>query len=117
LESTRRRLATRAGLSRPGASRGGLQGYIDIAGPQSIAGWARHEHQPEEPVCLEIFAAGQFVARVLANRFRPDLRAAGIGSGCHAFELALPPGASTPFVVRRLHDSAALPFTGSAMAA
>ncbi len=35
---------------------------------------------------------GLRIGRVLANRYRADLRSAERGSGCHAFRFPLPPG-------------------------
>jgi hypothetical protein len=40
-------------------------------------------------VCLDIYVAGRPVGQVLANRYREDLRAAGLGNGHHGFEFAL----------------------------
>jgi hypothetical protein len=49
---------------------------------------------------------------VLANAYRADLRKAGLGSGCHAFDISLPmAGAVT---VRRASDGAALTMTKAA---
>jgi hypothetical protein len=59
------------------------------------------------PVILEVFADGKSFALVLANEFRTDLRAAGLGSGCHAFSLSLPPGARR-VEIRRASDGAML---------
>jgi hypothetical protein len=85
---------------------GGLRGNIDEAGAL-LRGWAQDEAAAEAPVELELECGGKIVARFLANRYREDLRAAGLGSGCHAFELALPAlrGAIT---VRRVSDGAVL---------
>lgn len=44
----------------------------------------------------------------LAAEYRPDLRAAGLGSGCHAFSLPLPHGAVRGLDIRRVSDGAAL---------
>ena len=50
----------------------------------------------------------QRVQRVLANHYRADLRKAGLGSGRHAFEVRLPPGAAGTVEMRRSKDGAAL---------
>lgn len=99
------RIDARAGIVvQPG--QGGLRGNIDEAGAL-LRGWAQDEAAAEAPVELELECGGKIVTRFLANRYREDLRAAGLGSGCHAFELALPAlrGAIT---VRRVSDGAVL---------
>jgi beta-glucanase (GH16 family) len=110
LERIRTRLNRRAGL-REAPAAGALRGRIDEAGPAKLRGWAQHEAAPETPVELIILAGGAPLARRLANRYRPDLRAAGLGSGCHGFEFSLPPGLPTPITVRRAADGA--PLAGS----
>ncbi|MDR3506082.1 MAG: NF038122 family metalloprotease [Acidocella sp.] len=96
---------------------GGLRGFIDTAGPERVTGWAQCEAAPEAPVALDILAGGAPVAQVLANAYRADLRRAGLGSGCHGFELLLPAGAERPITIRRALDGALLPFTEAALAA
>ena len=60
-------------------------------------------------VCLEAIAGRHMVGRMKADRFRADLRAAGLGSGCHGFELALPARtARGTLQVRRIADGAIL---------
>jgi hypothetical protein len=98
------RIDARAGIAAPAAAPGCLRGHIDEAGPR-LRGWAQDEAAPEVPVELELLCGGQMVTRFLANRYREDLRAAGLGSGCHAFELALP-GLNGPLTVRRVSDGA-----------
>jgi hypothetical protein len=52
-------------------------------------------------VCLDIYAGSELVGQVVANRFRPDLAAAGIGDGRHGFEFVPPEElALTPGTVR-----------------
>jgi Hint domain len=98
------RIDTRAGII-PAAT-GRLRGNLDHAGAL-LCGWAQDVATPEAPVELELLFGEQLVARFLANRFRADLRAAGLGSGCHAFELALPPFYGS-LTVRRVADAAIL---------
>ena len=86
---------------------GSLRGNLDEAGPERLHGWAQDVSAPEVPVILTITADGKPFAVVLANEFRTDLRAAGLGSGCHAFSLSLPPGARQ-VEIRRVSDSAVL---------
>jgi hypothetical protein len=88
---------------------------VDVAGPDRVCGWAIDRGAPETPVPLDILIDGRRVTRVLANRYRHDLRAAGIlGSGCHAFEVQLPQGMSGRIEVRRSTDLAPLAYTDAA---
>ncbi len=107
----------RAGLTTPAEAGGPLRGFVDIAQPHRVAGWAQCAGAPEVPVTLEILAGGVKVARVLANLYRADLRRAGLGSGCHGFEIALPAGTRGPISVRRAQNGMVLPFTQAALAA
>jgi hypothetical protein len=103
------RIEARAGLVAP-AVPGPLRGNIDRTGPR-LFGWAQDEAAPEVAVELELLCGGVVVARFVANRYRADLRAAGLGSGCHAFELDMPP-LSGPFTLRRARDGAVLGAAG-----
>jgi hypothetical protein len=105
LEAIRRGIAARAGIAPPAAAPGPLRGCLDEAGA-CIRGWAQDVGAPEQPVALEVLVDGAVVAVVLANAYRRDLRAAGLGSGCHGFSLAL---AVTGVVeLRRVADGAVL---------
>ena len=76
-----------------------------------MEGWAQNVDLPGMPVCLDILAGGTFVGQVLANRYREDLKQAGLGSGWHSFAFRLPSGlAAAPNMieVRRSLDQAAL---------
>ncbi len=66
------------------------QGYLDYAGHRRVCGWAQDAARPEGPVTVQILDNGQLVARVLANRYRGDLDAAGPGGGRHGFDCLLP---------------------------
>ncbi len=83
-------------LARPGP----MRLHVDICGPEILAGWAQDLAVPETPVVLDILSAGRRAARVLANAYRADLRRAGIGNGCHAFEVRLPALPETLQVLR-----------------
>ncbi len=102
------RLAARAGIATPAPMTGKLRGFVDIAGPQTVEGWAQDCAAMEVSVVLEILADGVLVGRVLANAYRADLRGAGIGSGCHAFRFTLPPGTQGQITVRRAADGSIL---------
>jgi hypothetical protein len=83
------RLAGRAGLNAsPGAPpHAKLLGYVDQAGHAGITGWAYLPAHPDEAVELEVLDGQGVIARILADRYRPDLAQAGIGNGRHGFEL------------------------------
>jgi hypothetical protein len=90
-----------------------LRGFVDVACAAFVEGWAQDEDAPELPVALDVLRGGKRIARILANRYRADLRAAGLGSGCHGFGTTLPPGDAEISVVR-VADGAILPLTESA---
>ncbi len=91
---------------------GPLRGYVEIADRHSIAGWALQESHPDVPVRLEVVDNAVVIAEVLAKRYRPDLEAAGIGDGRHAFllDLAQPldPCVEHEIIVRRAADGCEL---------
>jgi len=107
LHNIKTRIARRAGIPDPAAA-GPMRGCIDQSSPTLIRGWAQDVANPESPVPLEFFLGGIsvsktpgiFSALVLANVYRPDLRAAGIGSGCHGFSVTLPNLTGTVTVCR-----------------
>jgi autotransporter-associated beta strand protein len=111
LDAARRRIAARAGLSSSAPTAGFLRGHVDRVSARAIEGWAQDADHPEVPVCLDIFIGGKMIGQALANRYREDLRDAGLGSGRHAFEFTPPAGlAFAPNVVEvhRSIDRAAL---------
>jgi hypothetical protein len=83
-----------------------MRGNIDEAA-LLLSGWAQDIMAPEVPVELELVNEGHVMCLFLANRYRADLRAVGLGSGCHAFELKLPTIIGT-LTVRRSSDGAVL---------
>jgi glycosyltransferase involved in cell wall biosynthesis len=109
------RLACRAGggtapLSAPESAR--LIGYIDSVTHDRIQGWAHLPDHPEEPVELEILDGDGVIARVVADRYRADLAAAGVGTGRHGFELyfagGLAPKTRHDLHIRRVQGGAPL---------
>ena len=86
VEAIRQRIALRAGLVLADKRIGQLRGQVDHASNNCIAGWAQNTDHPEAPVCLDIYAGGQLIGQVLANRYREDLARTGIGSGRYGFE-------------------------------
>jgi putative sugar O-methyltransferase len=61
------------------------EGYVDSVNNVEIRGWAFDNSFPNDPLTLEILAEGRVVATVCADQHRPDLAAAGKGTGFHAF--------------------------------
>lgn len=71
-----------------------LDYHIDIFNNERIDGWAQYKDFRETPVVLSIFFDDTLIGTTIANRFRPDLFAAGLGSGNHGFAFRRPDGAS-----------------------
>ena len=94
VEAARRLVNRRAGLKSAEAEPvvGELRGHVDVTNSRCIAGWAQDVDRPETPVCLDIWMGRQLLGRTLANRYRHDLRQAGLGSGHHSFEFPLSKG-------------------------
>ena len=90
-----------------------LQGKLEVVAPTRIAGWARDPAAPAAAVPLEILIDGVLLCPIVAGDHRDDLAAAGIGTGHHAFSLALadplPPGRAALVHVRHAIDGRALP--------
>ncbi len=91
LHKIQSRINQRAGIKSRPAPTGPLRGFVDEAGPLLVRGWAQDSSAPEVPILLNIICEDQTIGQVLANKFREDLRTAGLGTGCHAFEFNLPP--------------------------
>jgi Hint domain len=116
LQHIQRRLQARAGLAcLPEPATQKLRGFVDVAGPEIVAGWAQCEGAPDFPVRLDVLLDGTYLTSLLANRYRADLRTAGLGSGIHGFELRLPRAGRIE--VRRAADQVVLPLTEAALAA
>ena len=108
LQAVQDRVAARAAVIGAAEPIGALVGFIDSVAAGRVAGWAQDSGSPEEPVALEILVGGVGVVCALANAYRADLRRAGVGSGCHAFDVMLPGGWAGQVTVRRIADGAAL---------
>lgn len=111
LQAIQRRLDEKASIPATIAEPGFLRGFVDQAGPEVVSGWAQDVAQPEKPVCLDVLINGLRAVRILANHYRADLRAAGLGSGCHGFEAPLPANVAGQVEVRRSIDQAGLALT------
>ncbi len=91
IEAARQKIAARAGIV-AAASQGELRGWVEGVTSDALWGWALDAGAPDAPVCLHVLADGCVIGRVLANRFRADLRDAGLGCGRHAFHFEAPKG-------------------------
>ncbi|HEY7579275.1 MAG TPA: Hint domain-containing protein [Acetobacteraceae bacterium] len=114
LQPIRDRIGRRAGvLVRHGPAEA-LMGHIDWCTLRGIAGWAFDTAHPEQRVRLELLCDGQLLGHVMADRFRPDLLAAGyLGDGRCAFHVNCPirldPLVSHIVELRRAIDGAPVP--------
>ena len=67
---------------------GPMRGQIDRASRQEVLGWAE---DGDGPVWLIVLVNGRAAGKVLANRWRADVAAAGIGGGHRAFRFRFEP--------------------------
>lgn len=73
-------------------------GYFDGLINGRLAGWAWQEGE-SKPVSVDILADGNIVATAVAELYRDDLKAAGIGSGRHGFDVEARPLGLAPSAV------------------
>jgi len=92
---------------------GSCRGKLDVVQRDSVEGWAQDETDPAVPVTLRVFDNGVPLGDVVAHQHRPDLEAAGIGDGRHAFVMHVPGGLAPDIrhliEVRRASDGWVLP--------
>ncbi len=62
-----------------------MRGNVDVFSFMKIAGWAQYIRHPEFPSYWESTSTKSRI-RIVADRYRPDLKAANLGSGHHSFE-------------------------------
>ena len=83
-------------------------GNVDSITGDVISGWAWDPLNPDEPVLVDIFDGADLLLRVRADKYREDLKAAGVGNGRHAFRIPNPsvllPFARHRIAVRRAKD-------------
>lgn len=90
-----------------------MRGHIDHVSRDRIEGWVFDDEGQDHPVTLIITCNDAFAGRILANRYRGDLKRAGIGNGRHSFRFYFTKEMS-PFVaqsisIRRELDGRHLP--------
>jgi hypothetical protein len=73
-----------------------VRGSVDALSDLHVAGWLQAPSEPERRIAFEAVLAdtGEVVSRGIADRFRPDLLAGGIGDGRHGFHGRLSRGLS-----------------------
>ena len=88
-------------------SSNGPRGHLDVANRTQVEGWAQDVAQPGASLSLLILDNDVLVARVLANRYRADLEADGIGDGRHGFHCDFPQALSSQerHVIRVCHEA------------
>lgn len=87
-----------------------IQGRLDAIEGRRVFGWVWDRARPNERLLIRILLEGRMVASATADMPRVDLRRAGIGDGCHAFEVELPEAVAS--VSDSLAVVAVLPSTG-----
>ena len=68
-----------------------LQFYIDEVSEKQISGWVQSLDVPSRRCEIALQERGRILARTIASGFRADLVSAGVGDGCHAFAIPIPP--------------------------
>jgi GT2 family glycosyltransferase len=90
-----------------------IRGHLDQCNAAGLAGWVAAGDKAGERLQIEILADGVPVLRIVADAYREDLAAAGIGDGRHGFRASLPQhlcdGRAHTIEVRELSSGIALP--------
>ncbi len=68
-----------------------VNGVFDLPAPGRVSGWAIDRADPDATVEVELCRDGELIAKVRADRHRPDLERGGIGTGCYGFSVELDP--------------------------
>ena len=76
----------------PGAR--GIRGSVDIVTATHIDGWVMNRACPQKRTGVELRVGEPTVASGLADLFRSDLLAIGLGDGRYGFQIAIPPSLS-----------------------
>ena len=64
-----------------------LRGNLEEVSHERLRGWAFDPDRPREAVVVRVLVNGTPAGRSVANIYRGDLEAAGIGNGRHAFDI------------------------------
>ena len=65
-------------------------GYADVMSLTEIRGWAWNPATPHQPIAIELMDGETVVLKLVADSYRGDLHANGVGNGCHGFVIASP---------------------------
>lgn len=65
-------------------------GFLDFVSCRTVHGWAWCPSRPEERQFVWLYANGKLAGVAIANRYRSDLAASGIGDGRHGFAFSIP---------------------------
>ncbi len=63
------------------------RGHLDSVTPDLVEGWVWDGRQSDRKLIVEILVSGKAVATGIADHFRADLKAVGVGDGAHAFKI------------------------------
>ncbi|MDA8016747.1 MAG: class I SAM-dependent methyltransferase [Thermoanaerobaculia bacterium] len=66
-----------------------VEGNVDHLGPAPMLGWARSPSDPNRRLRVRVALNDRSVGDAMADLYRPDLEAAGIGDGRHGFAFDL----------------------------
>ena len=77
-----------------------LRGAVDVADAQHVAGWAVNQAAPQTRVEVQLYIDGRYVGDAVADRSRPDVKAAAQAADeWHGF------GFDTPKLERGEHEA------------
>lgn len=65
-----------------------IRGSLDRCDDELIEGWVMLVDLPEKKLLLEAVLGDQIIGQFVADQFRADLQAAGLGDGACAFSFA-----------------------------
>ncbi len=81
-----------------------FEGYVDGIDAGVLSGWCR-QIGSAEPIQVAVFVNERHIASTLADTYRDDLAAAGIGMGEHGFRVSMKDVVRDPNVVVRVFAS------------
>jgi len=71
-------------------------GYLDVSTPTRLAGWIYNSRVPQMSIAVHVLVYNAVTNAYLttwvieANQYRPDVQAAGYGTGMYGFDFAIP---------------------------
>jgi sulfatase maturation enzyme AslB (radical SAM superfamily) len=66
-----------------------LTGQLDVINSHRLAGWAWDKSNPSKRLSVVVRQGANIILELNASRHRSDLQAAGVGDGCHSFDVPL----------------------------